>query len=192
MTLQPTITFRHMGHSDAVAERISERMQRLDRFPGKVTSCRVVVESPHQHKRQGQLFAIRIQAHYPGGELEVTSEGPNNHAHEDVYVAIRDAFNALERRLERVLRRQDHGAHAHEVPSHGKIVSIDPNTGYGFIETSDGVEVYFHRNTVTIGRFEDLKPGAEVRVEYGVQESVNGPQATTVKPIGKHHPIDRM
>ncbi len=76
---------------------------------------------------------------------------------------------------------------SHETPNHGRVVKLFPEEGYGFIETASGEEVYFHRNSVVNEHFGKLKEGDEVRVEFAVDESEKGPQATTVKPIGKHH-----
>jgi cold shock CspA family protein len=58
---------------------------------------------------------------------------------------------------------------------------------YGFLETSDGLEVYFHRNSVPEGRYDELEVGSEVRVIVAEKEGDEGPQASTVTPVGKHH-----
>jgi cold shock CspA family protein len=123
----------------------------------------------------------------PGQEIVINHEGASNHAHEDVYVAIRDAFDALDRRLEDTVRRRDHRAKVHEVPPHGRVVRIFQYEGYGFVETSDGVEVYFHKNSVVDGGFGNLELGDEVRVELSPEQSEKGPQASTIRPVGKHH-----
>ena len=60
-------------------------------------------------------------------------------------------------------------------------------TDYGFIETTDGQDIYFHRNSVAQEGFDKLAQGAEVRLSYVLDESEFGAQATTVTPIGKHH-----
>jgi len=67
------------------------------------------------------------------------------------------------------------------------VVRLFPDDGYGFIETADGQEVYFHRNSVVEGDFAKLAVDSEVRVEIAYGESEKGPQATTVRPVGKHH-----
>ncbi len=64
---------------------------------------------------------------------------------------------------------------------------IDRDAGFGFIETADGQEVYFHRHSVADGDFDRLEVGSEVRVAIAERESERGPQASTVHPIGKHH-----
>jgi cold shock CspA family protein len=117
----------------------------------------------------------------------VTRSGPKDHAHEDVYVAIRDAFDAAVRRLEDHVRERRGKVKTHEEPLHGTVRMVDPAGGFGFIETPQG-EVYFHRNSVVEGDFARLEPGAEVRLEVAERESAEGWQATTVRPTGRHRP----
>jgi ribosomal subunit interface protein len=102
------IAFRGLPASQAVESRIAERVERLERIhPGLIRS-HVVVHAPHQHRRHGKLFDVRIQLHYPGVRIDIREERANDQAHEDVYVAIRDRFDAAERQLHGRLRKQDH------------------------------------------------------------------------------------
>jgi ribosomal subunit interface protein len=181
------LVFRGVEPSPAIEARVRERAARLERFHDRITSCDVAIEAPHRHHRKGKLYVVRLQIRIPGGDIAINRAGPQHHAHEDPYVALRDAFDAAERKLEDAERRRDHRAKAHEVPLHGKVVRIFPQDGYGFVETSDGLEVYFHEHSVTDARFADLQTGDEVRLELAPKESEKGPQATTVRPIGKHH-----
>jgi cold shock CspA family protein/ribosome-associated translation inhibitor RaiA len=174
-----------MDPSPAVEARIRERAARLEHLFDRVTSCRVVVEARHHHHHKGNLYGVRIDLRVPGEEIFVGRAGPLDHAHEDVYVAIRDAFDAAARRLEDHARRFRGDVKAHETPIHGKIARIFQD--YGFIQTSDGQEVYFHKNSVVGGAFEALEVGSEVRVVVTEKESAQGAQASTVVPLGKHH-----
>lgn len=94
------ITFRGMDPSAFVAMRVRELAARLERFEDRITSCHVTIQSPHQHQRHGQLFEVKIRMGVPGGEIAVDC-GSQNRAHEDLYVALRDAFDAAVRKLER-------------------------------------------------------------------------------------------
>ena len=94
------ISFRNMDPSEAVEANVREKAAKLERFFDRITSCRVVVEAPHRHRHKGKLYNVRIDLAVPGKALVVTHSGPKNHAHEDVYVAIRDAFGAAARQLE--------------------------------------------------------------------------------------------
>ena len=181
------ISFNNVDHSDAVETRIREEADKLERFFDRIVSCRIAVEAPNQHGRKGKLYQIRIDIEVPGSSIIVNRAGPQNHAHEDIYVAIRDSFAAARRQLEDHARKARGDIKRHEVPQHGTVARVIAEEDYGFVALSDGREVYFHRNSVVGGRFEDLEVGAEVRVEYAADESEKGPQATTVRPVGKHH-----
>jgi ribosomal subunit interface protein len=186
MPIPLQITFRDMDPSPAIEARIREKAAKLERFAPRITSCRVVVEERNRHQRQGRLYGIHIDLRAPGEELVAGHGHPLDHAHEDVYVAIRDAFAAARRRLEDHSRRQRGDVKTHDAAPHGKIARLFPD--HGFIETSDGFEVYFHKNSVTGGGFESLVAGDEVRLVVAENESAAGPQASTVVKLGKHHP----
>ena len=103
------ITFRHMDPSAALEARIHQRAQELEEFYDRITSCHVTVECQHHHHRQGNMFEVSIDLAVPGREIVIGRNGGNNHAHEDAHVAVRDAFDALRRRVEdniRIMRRQ--------------------------------------------------------------------------------------
>jgi ribosomal subunit interface protein len=187
MQLPLQITFRHMDSSDAVAARIRERAEALERFFDRIVSCRVVVECQHPRRQQGNLFRVRVVLKVPGGEIVVGRDPEAHHAHEDVYVAIRDAFDATRRLLEDCVRQGRGDVKLHAVPDHGRIARLLPDRDCGFIASADGDEIYFHRNSVTNGAFDKLAMGDEVRFVAQHSESADGPQASTVVPLGKHH-----
>ena len=186
MPLPLQITFRHMDPSPALEARIRQRADELERFFDRITSCRVIVERVNRRHQQGNLFEIKIDLMIPGNELVVGREHRANHAHEDPYVAVRDAFDAARRLLEDHSRRRRGEAKTHAVPDHGRVARLLPDRDCGFIETPAG-EVYFHRNSVANDGFDKLEVGAEVRFVAQEGESPDGPQASTVVPLGKHH-----
>jgi ribosomal subunit interface protein len=111
MQLPLQITVRHMAHSDALEARIQEDAAKLEDFYRGIVSCHVVVEQQGQHQRKGRWFNVRIAVRVPGHELVV-----NRDHDEDVYVALRDSFASLARRLEDVARRQHGQVKTHEPP----------------------------------------------------------------------------
>ena len=180
------ITFRHMDSSPALEARIRQRAQELEHFFDRITSCHVTVEAGHRHHR-GNIFEVRIDLIVPGAEIVVGRDSGMNHAHEDAHVAVRDAFDALRRRLEDHVRHDRGDVKLHAVPDHGRVARLLPDRDGGYISTASGNEIYFHRNSVTNGSFDALEIGAEVRFVARESESAAGPQASTVTPIGKHH-----
>ena len=181
------VSFRNMDRSDAIEARVREKAEKLEKYYGRLTSCRVMIEAPERRHHKGKLFHVRVELGVPGRELVVSRHPKDKHAHEDVYVAIRDAFQAARRQLEDHGRKLDGKVKTHEVPLHGKIARLFPHEGYGFISASDGREIYFHKNSVLREGFDNLEVGKEVRLVVAERESAEGPQASTVEPIGKHH-----
>ncbi len=191
MTTWLQITFRNMDPSPAVEARIRERAEELEQFYDRIVSCRVMIEAPHRRHEQGKIYHVRVDLKVPGKEIVVKRDPSEHHAHEDIYVAIRDCFNAVQRQLEDHVRNRRGDIKAHEVPGHGKIRNLIAEQDYGFIEASDGTDVYFHRNAVTNHAFDKLKIGEEVRFVLHPGEGEKGPQASTVTPTGKHHLTER-
>jgi ribosomal subunit interface protein len=188
MQIPLQITFRDMEPSEAVEARIREKAAKLDRHYDRIMSCRVMVEAPHGHHHQGRLFHVRIDLTVPEGELVVTqAHHHKDHAHEDVYVAIRDAFNAIQRQLEDHARVRRGKVKQHEAPPGGHVISLHRDEGYGKIGTPDGRVIYFHRNSVLKDAFGVLEIGSEVRFTEEAGEL--GPQASSVSPVGKHHVV---
>ena len=179
------VKFRDMEPSEAVEARIRERATRLERFNDEIVSCRVVVETPHRHHHQGRQFHVAIDVTTRGGEIVVNREHGERQAHEDAYVAIRDAFDALERRLhDRVAKRRGRVKTHEEAQAAGRIASLNAEEGYGFLSTPDGREVYFHENAVKGIEFTALEVGASV--QFVEEEGSEGPQATVVLPTARH------
>lgn len=183
MQIPLQITFRNMDASPAVESRIRTLAERLEHFHDRVTSCRVVVECAHRHHHQGNLYHVGIDLRVPGTEFTSGHGSALHHAHEDVHVAVRDAFDTLRRQLEDHARRQRGDVKSHETPLHGQIAELNPE--FGRIETPDGRLVYFHRNSVVGADFGKLAVGDEVR--FAEESGEQGPQATTVHAVGKHH-----
>lgn len=95
MKIPMQITIRDIENSAALETHIREKAEKLDEFYDHIMSCRVVVEMPHKHHNQGKQFNVRIDIGVPGNEIVV-----NRDHSEDVYIALRDAFNAAKRQIE--------------------------------------------------------------------------------------------
>jgi len=188
MQIPLQISFHGMEPSPTIEARIREKAAKLERFHDRIVGCRVVVEAPHRHHHHGKLYNVRIDISVPGKDVFVGHTGPLNHAHEDVHVAIRDAFNAAGRQLEDHARRMRGAVKTHAAPAHGKITQRRED--YGCAETPVGQEVYFHKNSVVDGDFYKLEIGNEVRLVIAEDEGVEGAQASSVTPIGKHHIVE--
>jgi cold shock CspA family protein/ribosome-associated translation inhibitor RaiA len=176
------ITFRDMEPSEAVEARIRQRVEGLSRFNQRIVGCRVMVATVARHHHKGRLFHVTVDLKVPRHEIVVSHESNDQHSHEDVYVAIRDAFDAARRELEDVTRRARGDTKLHGGgPERGRVRQVFPHMDYGLIATPDDREIYFHRNSLLGALLEDLSPGTEVRfVEEAGDE---GPQASTVQLV---------
>jgi len=190
MKIPIQISFSNMTPSDAVRARIEELAARLDRFHDRIMSCRVVVSAPNRRQRSGRLYHVSIDLKLPGHEIAINRDPPQHQAHEDVYVAIRDAFEALVRRIEDVSRQRRGDIKAHEEEPSGEVVRLFPDESYGFIEDKAAGEIYFHAHSVPNDGFHKLKVGS--KVHYRAEPGDKGLQATVVKPFGKSRSSARL
>lgn len=108
------IRFVGMEPSEAVETAAREKAGKLDHFFPDIMSCRVAIELTHKHQRQGRPFAVRIDVTLPGRELSVSRVND-----EDVYVALRDAFDDMKRQLENAVRRKRGQEKAHVAAPRG-------------------------------------------------------------------------
>lgn len=180
------IVFEDMDPSDAIDARLREEATKLEQFNDRIISTRVVVAKPHRRHDKGNTYRLRIHITMPGaGDIIVNRDPGDSGAHEDVYVTIRDAFSAARRQVQDQARKRQGQVKAHATAPHGVIASLVPEQDHGFITTSDGREIYFHRNAVAGDGFDALEAGHEVRFSESLGDE--GPQASFLQPIGKHH-----
>lgn len=184
MKLPLQIAFHNLPPSDAVEAKIREEAGRLDEFYDRIMSCRVVVDVPHRHHKEGNFYQVRIDLKVPGEEIAVRHEPTEHTDYRDLDLAIRDAFDEARRQLEDRARVERGQVKAHEPLPHARVARLVPEAGYGFLETPDGREIYFHKNSVLDDGFGELEVGAEVR--FAEEPGEKGPQASTVHPVGRH------
>jgi cold shock CspA family protein/ribosome-associated translation inhibitor RaiA len=181
------IAFHNMDSSESLERMIREHVERLDKRFGRLIGCRVSVEALHRQHQTGNIYECHIVLSIPGRDLAV-SRGPHHakqhYANPDVRVSVREAFEAAERQL---LAYKRQGRTDTTAPSGsalaGQVTLIEPGADHGFILNSTGSQIYFHRDSVTNGRFEDLKQGQ--LVHYVEEEGDAGPVAMKVRVIEK-------
>jgi cold shock CspA family protein/ribosome-associated translation inhibitor RaiA len=177
------ISFRGMESSPSVEAQVRRRAEELQQFSDRVSACKVMLEAANRRHRQGTIYHVRVDLAVPGGNVVVNREPGEDHAHEDLHVAVRDAFDAARRRLQDHMRRLDGRTKVHEAPSVGRIARVFAERNYAFLESEDGQEIYVHRNAVVGGSFDRLKVGDRVRYVADPEEGEQGPQASTVEPL---------
>lgn len=198
MLLPAQISFHGLTPSDALRDLVNAEASKLDHLYRDIISCRVAVERLAAHRRSGNPYRVRIELAVPGKRLIVDSH-PNargvrdnltsialersaetNPQHKDPALATRDAFRKLGRQLQDYAHRQRGDIKTHEtIQPEGKVTRLFDD--YGFLQTNDGRDVYFHRDSLLNAEFERLTVGARVR--FVEEEGEKGPQASTVRII---------
>ncbi len=177
------ITFRNLGRSEAIEAEARERALELERFVPEIISCRVTIEAPHRRKRKGKLYRVLVDVRVPGAEIVACRDPDKDSSHEDVYVAMRDAFDAARRQLEDRIRIARGKVKSREGPPRGTIEGLYPERDFGRITTPEGRLIYFHRNSVVNADFDGLAVGDEVR--FNEEDGDDGPQASTVHLVAR-------
>jgi cold shock CspA family protein len=197
MKLPLQVTFRNTPVSRAAEKWIRDEVENLETFYSRLMGCRVVIEVPHAHHRKGAPYHVRIDLTVPGGELVVNHEPTISKRaqqrgeaklrkelelsarHRDLHLAIDDAFRAASRRLADYARKQDGRVKTHEPSTEARVSRLRADEGYGFLQASDGREIYFNKNSVLNRGFKRMAVGT--RVTFSEESGEKGPQASTVR-----------
>jgi cold shock CspA family protein/flavin-binding protein dodecin len=185
MQTPPQIEFQNVSPTQAARDAVEKHVDGLEQRWGRVTACRVVVKGPSERHRTGGLYDVHIRLVLPDGrEVNVERTAPADERRADLNFAINDAFKRARRHLQDLARRAQGRVKHSNGPTVATVARLDPSGEFGFLETADGQEIYFHRNSVLDDAFERLAVGS--RVTFAEELGEKGAQASTVKPIGKH------
>lgn len=166
MQTEPTIVFENMEPSDFVRARIRREVDRLERFFGRTTSCRVVMRAPTAHHAKGGPFSVRVHIEMPGQRRVVVNRlPPARKALVDPQVAIHEAFRTARRQLQDQARLLRGEVKVHDEQGGGVVTEFYPEQGYGLISTDNGDEIHFDRSSMPAGDFDSLHRGAQVVYE---------------------------
>lgn len=176
------ISARWITLTPDLESELRRRADKLERFYNRITSCRIAVEQhTANHHQEGGPYRVRLDITVPGSELVSDKEA------DDLYGAVRAAFDAAERQVDAYSQKQRGEVKTPVGPPQGPVIRIMRDEGFGFIAAADGREIYFHRNAVLDPPgFDKLEVGSVVR--YTEQQGFEGPQASTVglvEPAGE-------
>jgi len=179
------IDFQGMKGSEKLRTSIINHVDGLEERFGRITACRVALKGPSEHHRKGTPYEISIRLLLPQGrEIDIARMSFADERLADIDFAINDAFKRARRRLSDQARLIRGHVKSHNGQPVATVRRVDSAAGFGFLETADGREIYFHRNSVLNNAFAHLAPGA--RVAFCEETGEKGPQASTVKLLGKH------
>jgi len=179
------IDFPGLQRTEVLRRLVLKQVDVLEKRFGRITACRIVIKAPSDRQVRRGVYEISIHLVLPRGrEVDIARARAADATHADVTVAVNDAFRRARRRLEDHARRLRGTVKSHDGPPIATVRSLDDAAGFGFLETADGRDIYFHRNSVLNGAFSRLAPG--VRVAFFEEMGDKGPQASTVRLLGKH------
>ena len=178
------IICRDFNLSPSIEDSVQEHLEKVERLWDRILQCEVVIALPHQRHQRGKIYHVRLEFRVPGKDIIVNREPERNDAHADFFVALKDAFRAAERLIKTQKRKTRGEVKEHYGPPHARVVRLFLDDDYGFVQSPEGIDVYFHRNSVLNGDFDKLIIGTEVRFEQ--EMGANGPQVTSMKIVGKN------
>ena len=184
------ISFHNMDSSEALERRVREQWAKVERHYDRITGARIVIEAPHKQPHKSTL-GISISIGVPGRDIVVKREQRLHESDDNAAWVINEAFHAAERQLEDYAQklRGDVKAHPGAARQYARIVNLYPAQDYGFIETRERLNIFFHRDVVRDADFEDLKVGSEVLYTLAPDEGSMGPMASSVWTVGSDHPV---
>lgn len=185
MQMPLELSCRGFQKTEPIDQLVNSEVDKLERVCDYMVSCRVALDMPHQQHVTGNSFRVRIDVRVPPGhEIVVKHAQTVADLHAEHARVIHEAFDIAGRRLRKLVEQQHGAVKSH--PTHevtGFVSKLFPGDDYGFIESLDGHDIYFHRNSVLNNDFARLEVGTGVRF---VEESgEDGPQASTVQLVDK-------
>jgi ribosome-associated translation inhibitor RaiA/cold shock CspA family protein len=181
------VAFHNVEGSDWAEAEIRDRVADLEKIYDRLTSCRVRVDQRATNSSGTIPPVVHIELGIPGRKDVVVSHEPDHlmrkYQRPDLHKAINEAFRIAERRLVDMKEQRDgrtkESHHDALNQALGQIAEIDPGGEFGFLLTQEGAVLYFHRNSVLAGNFDDLRRGHEV---YYVEDMGDtGPVASKVR-----------
>jgi cold shock CspA family protein/ribosome-associated translation inhibitor RaiA len=178
------IVFKDTEPSEFLEGLIRERADRMERLHPHIIGCRVAVEVPY---RSGETFkppiGISVEVEVPGKNMVVGKDHQERHeAKNDTYAMVNRAFDAVQRQLRSAAEVQRGDVKHHESSGEtGLVVRLFPEQNYGFVEVRGSGDLYFTRNAVVSGSFDDLDVGTMVEITRATGEGPMGPQASSVR-----------
>jgi len=180
------ITFKGIESSAYLEDLIRERVERLERFQPRITACRVVVDVPHRSPETGKVpIGLAVEVTVPGRQKIIAKGQEERRETKDDHGALLTrVFDAVQRQLDTDADMQNGAVKPHAADGEaGLVVRLFPEQNYGFIEVKGSPDLYFTRNAVVGGSFEDIEVGVLVHVTRATTEGPMGPEASSVRVL---------
>ena len=187
MQIPLEISFHNVEHTDWAETEVREHVRKLEQIYSRLKSCRVRVEQRADNQHHTIPPVVRLELGIPGRKEIVVAHEPERLQRKfqrpDLHNAINEAFRIATQQLSALKEERTnrhavrHGEEGYE--SSGQIAELRSEEDFGFVLTSDGSLLYFHRDAMTNGDFDKLRRGDDV--SYVVADSDTGPVAGRVR-----------
>jgi putative sigma-54 modulation protein len=101
------VHFHGIQKSDAVEQRVRDKVAKLGKLSGRMTSCRVVLEATQRSALKPKVYCIKIEIGVPRQRpIVIRHERVGSHASEELTLALREAFEVASRKLDGVASKR--------------------------------------------------------------------------------------
>ncbi len=180
MNIPVEVSYRGVEKTEQLEGLIEEQKEKLDKLSDRINSCRVSVELDQKSRHTANVYRVRLDLTINhGNEIPVVEKTRGDDENPGVEPLIRKAFETAKRQVIKLKERQNKDVKSHPDQSvRGIVKLVFPDQGYGFIQSLDGEEIYFHRNSVAGNKFDHISAGTGV--SYSAETGDKGLQATVV------------
>jgi cold shock CspA family protein len=177
------VDYQGFTPTEAQVTLFKQKISAFESKFGRIAAGRIVVRAPSARHHSGGLYEVNIRLRLPAGkEVDISRTPDPDERHANFQFAVNDAFRRAQRQLQKQTDRLEGEVKAHGEQPTGTVTKLFED--HGFLEDSEGLEIYFHKNSVLDGGFAKMTAGT--RVVFKEEPGERGPQASTVTLMGKH------
>ncbi len=114
MQIPLQIHYHDLTATDSLEGEVRRRAAKLDEMFERIISIRVTLEQRQHARAGGYRFHVRLEVTIPGEDVIVSRDPGDDDAHNDMYVAIGDAFDAAKRQLQTRFDKMRNKVKTHE------------------------------------------------------------------------------
>jgi cold shock CspA family protein len=174
------LAFNGLPKDESIVALINQRVEKIEKICDHIVSCRIIIDRPQETSNPYRVTLLIRVPHE--NEIVAKRDSAHGDTQDSLPVVIREVFDAAHKQLKQLVERQRGHVKSHPEQELAAVVSkLFAESGYGFIRTINGREVYFHKNSVLHDDFDRLRIGTGVRFEE--EPGNEGPQATTVEIV---------
>ncbi len=200
MDVPPEIAFREVEPTDALKALILEGIDKLEKVHPRLISCRATVTDTTPGRHSGNTYRVQLEMAVPNRTVIVDQSDPGAIEYQDVEQVIRQAFSIARNRLQEVKERSRGEVKRSELPPHGRVTRLlvsDEGVRYGFLESRQGRQIYFHEEALVDLEYDELEVGDEVRYaeagggrgSAGQHGRPAGPEPDRTRSGAEHPPV---